>query len=42
MEKEAEITVLKNISNSELEEKVLTHPTVEKFLNGFTPKRSLL
>ena len=38
----AEITVLKNISNSELEEKVLTHPTVEKFLNGFTPKKVII
>ena len=35
-------TVLKNISNSELEEKVLTLPTVEKFLNGFTPKKVII
>ena len=40
--KRTEITVLKNISNSELEEKVLTHPTVEKFLNGFTPKKVII
>lgn len=38
----AEITVLKNISNSELEEKVQLHPVVEKFLNGLTPKKVII
>ena len=38
----AEITVLKNILNSELEEQVLLHPTVEKFLNGSTPKKVII
>ena len=38
----AEITVLKNILNNELEEQVLLHPTVEKFLNGSTPKKVII
>ena len=42
MKFEKEITVLKNILNNELEEQVLLHPTVEKFLNGSTPKKVII
>ena len=31
-----------NIDISDLEEKVLLHPTVENFLNGFTPKKIII
>ncbi|MFL2802937.1 MAG: leucine--tRNA ligase [Paracoccaceae bacterium] len=37
-----EITVLKNISNNELEEKVLLLPMVKKFLDGLTPKKIII
>ncbi len=37
-----EITVMKDISNNDLEEKVLLHPVVKKFLNGLTPKKVII
>ena len=38
----AEITVLKNVSDVELEKKVLTHVTVIKYLNGAKPKKIII
>ena len=38
----AEISVLKNVSNIELEKKVLIHPIVIKYLNGSKPKKVII
>ena len=38
----AEITVLKNVSDVELEKKVLSHVTVIKYLNGAKPKKIII
>ena len=38
----AEISVLKNVSNIELEKEVLIHPTVIKYLNGSEPKKVII
>ena len=38
----AEITVLKNVTDVELEKKVLSHVTVIKYLNGSTPKKIII
>ncbi len=40
--KRTEITVLKDILNSDLEEKILKLPTVKKFLDGLPPKKIII